>query len=407
MHVKDGGMSMELMTETEVGRAELVGRAVALREGLWADAAECDRLRRLTERSIGGVSDAGLMRLLTPRRYGGYEADMRTFLDVTIELGRGCCSTAWVTGVLNVGNFVVSLFPVVTQDRVWGDDPVARSALVLGSAGAKVERAGDGVRITGQWPYASGSLHAEWVAVLVAVPTGKGAPQVSLALVPIGQVQLRDTWHFTGMRGTGSGTVCIDRVEVPPARLLPFLPLFNGEADSIVEAGHPYRNSLAGLFAVGLIGPMIGTAHAALNHVLDKGRTRPVAFSAYGTQAESPTFQLGVAEAARRLETAKLHARRIADAVDEYATAGGNPDLLTRATLRMDSAFVAQQCREAVDALVTAYGTSAFDETNPLQRIWRDINVASRHVAFGMGIPEQLYGRALIGQDPRQISYLV
>jgi len=389
------------------GQDELVGRAAAVRQRLWEDAPVADRDRRLTDRVIDSVVQAGLMRLLTPKRFGGYEADMRTFLDVTTELGRGCCSTAWVTGVLNVGNFVVSLFPSATQDQVWSADPDARSALVLGSASASIEPTADGIYITGQWPYASGSLHADWVAVLVAIPAKAGPPEVNLALIPINQVQLRDTWHFTGMRGTGSGTVDIHRAFVPRTHMLPFLPLFNGEADTVVEVWHPYRNSLAGLFSIGLIGPMIGSAETALQYVLDQGGTRRVAFSHYSELEQSPTFQLDVASAARKLETAKLHARRIADTVDENARTDHNPDLLTRSMLRMDSTYVAQQCRETLDTLLTTYGSSAFNETNPLQRIWRDINVASRHIAFGMGVPEQLYGRALIGQDPRAISYLV
>jgi hypothetical protein len=73
----------------------------------------------------------------------------------------------------------------------------------------------------------------------------------------------------------------------------------------------------------------------------------------------------------------------------------------------MASTVAAQRCRETIDTLLTAYGSSAFHESNPLQRIWRDINVGSRHVAFGLGIPEMIYGRVLVGRDPREVSYLV
>jgi 3-hydroxy-9,10-secoandrosta-1,3,5(10)-triene-9,17-dione monooxygenase len=67
---------------------------------------------------------------------------------------------------------------------------------------------------------------------------------------------------------------------------------------------------------------------------------------------------------------------------------------------------VAQQCRDAMDLLMTAYGSSAFSDSCPLQRIWSDVQVGSRHAAFGMGIPQQVYGRALAGMDPRQVSFL-
>lgn len=389
------------------GHDALVGRAAALRDELWQDAAECDRERRLTERNIAGITGAGLMRLMTPRRLGGYAADMRTFLDVTTELGRGCCSAAWITGILNAGNFVVSLFPALAQDEVWADAPDARTALVLGAPRASVERVDGGILVSGEWPYASGALHCEWVSVLIPSGFDSGDPEVHLVLMRADEVEIKDTWFFAGMRGTGSNTIVADRVFAPRHRVIPFMPFINGEADRLVDASNLYRNSLMGLFSIGLLGALIGGADSAFRYVLEKGPERPVAATTYANQAQSPTFQLDLAAASTAIDTAKLFAWRIANTVDEFARSGANPDMSIRARARMDSTHVAQQCREATDLLLTAHGSSAFNESNPLQRIWRDVNVGSRHAAFGMGIPQQLYGQALVGMDPRQISYLV
>jgi 3-hydroxy-9,10-secoandrosta-1,3,5(10)-triene-9,17-dione monooxygenase len=175
----------------------------------------------------------------------------------------------------------------------------------------------------------------------------------------------------------------------------------------VVSPDHRYRNSLMGLFAIGLLGAQLGGADRALSYVRERGPTRPVAASTYRSQVESPSFQLDLAAAATLIHTAGLLAGHLADSVDEHAAAGRNADVPTRAQARMDSAQVAQNCRDAVGLLLTAYGSSAFSESNPLQRIWRDISVASRHAAFGMGIPQQLHGRALVGMDPRAISFLV
>ena len=396
------------MTDQVPDRDELVGRAAALREHLWTDAVEADRQRRLTDRAFAAVADAGLMRLMTPRRLGGYAVDMPTFLDVVTELGRGCCSAAWVTSVLNVGNFVVSLFPEAVQDQVWAGAPDASTALVLGPPQPPLERGDGGLRVSGEWPYASGSLHSDWVVVKVSLGSSAGGPPESnLVLLPARDVEIKDTWHVAGMRGTGSGTIVIDGAFVPDERILPLAPLLNREADRIVDAAHRYRNCLTGVFGLSLVGPLIGAADAALNYVQQKAPTRHVAASKFANQTESPTFQLDLAAAAVLLDTAKLHARRIGDTLEKEADAGGNPDWLTRARLRMDSTLIAQRCRETIDTLLTAYGTSAFHEANPLQRIWRDINVGSRHVAFGLGMPEQIYGRALVGGDPREVSYLI
>ncbi|MEV5595081.1 acyl-CoA dehydrogenase family protein [Streptomyces sp. NPDC052496] len=388
-------------------RVELVKRAEGLRELLWEDAADCERERRVSARVISAMTGAGLLRLRTPRRYGGYEADMRTLLEVAVALGRGCCSAAWIAGVLNAGNFVASLFPPAAGDEVWGTDPDAACALVLGLPAQDVEQADGGVVVSGEWAYVSGSLHARWVSALIAVPTAEGRPDIHFALMPAEEITVKDTWHFAGMRGTGSNTVVADRLFVPRHRLLPYLPVLNGETDGTVDPDLPYRNSLTGLFAIGLTGSLIGGAEAALAHVRDKAPSRPVAGSAYRDQTQSPTFQLDLADATSKIDTAKLVATRIADTVDRYARAGTNTDLHVRARNRLESALVGRWCREAVDTLVTAHGSASFNEANPLQRLWRDINVGSRHAGFGMGIPEQVYGRALVGQDPRDISFIV
>ncbi|MFC9876172.1 acyl-CoA dehydrogenase family protein [Nocardia salmonicida] len=388
-------------------RDDIVARATALREILQEEAPAADQQRRLADRVINEITDAGLLRLTTPTRFGGYDANMRTFLEVAVALGRGCTSASWVSSVWNVGSFIVSLFPDDVQDQVWGQNPDTRAALVLGGMKPDVEWVDGGAVITGEWPYASGSLHSEWVTVLLAEKPVDGPPKLTLALLQADKVTVRDTWFFTGMRGTGSNTIVADRVFVPSERLVPFLPIANGAAGTLPGQHTRYQDCLSGIFSIGLIGPLIGGAQAVLQYVIEKGPTRPVAFSTFPNQAASPSFQLDVAAAARRIDTALFHAGRIADVVDEFAAAGKDIDLLTRSRLKADSAHVARECRDAIDTLLSAYGSSAFAETNPLQRIWRDVNVGSRHVAFGMGIPDQQYGRALVGGNPCDISYLV
>ncbi|MFC7303454.1 acyl-CoA dehydrogenase family protein [Streptomyces monticola] len=387
-------------------RDQLVARAAELRPLLWQDAEEADRSRRLTDRAVDAVTGAGLMRLLTPARFGGHGADARTLLDVATELGRGCPATAWVTGVLNVGNFVVSLFPEAAQDEVWGPDPDARTAQVLGRPAAGVEPTPGGVLVTGEWAYMSGSLHAEWFGVLLARGPDDGPAGVHFALLPRAELDVKDTWYFTGMRGTGSNTVVADRVFVPAHRLLPYRPVLDGELTA-ADAATPYRNSLVGMFSLGLLGSLAGGADAALSYVREQAPLRPAAGSTYPNQAESPTLQVYLAEAAAKVDSAVLHARRLADTVDDLARTGAAADTLTRARARMDSAHVAESCRAAVELLATAHGSSAFSEASPLQRIWRDVHVGSRHAGFGMGIPQQVYGRALVGKDPREVSLLV
>ena len=385
---------------------DLVTRAAELRETLWTDAPEADRERRLTERSVAAISDAGLTRLMTARRYGGFETDVRTVLDVVTELGRGCGSSAWVTAVYNSGNFMVGQFPDETRPDVWGDNPGARVALVLAPPKASVELVDGGIVMTGTWGYASGSLHSDWIGLVVPVPT-QDKPVPHLALVPMSDLTVKDTWLVTGMRGTGSNTVAAERVFVPRHRMLPWLPLVEGERFT----DHPdeilYRTSVSGVLQVFLLGAMIGEAQAALSYVLEKAPGRAIASSTYASQKESVAFQIDVADAATMIDTAQLHAIRIADTVDRSARLGEQLDIPARARLRMDAAHTVRTCREAIDLLMTAHGTSAFAEFSPLQRIWRDVSMGSRHGGFGARIPQEVYGRAMLGLDPRKTSYLL
>lgn len=388
---------------------ELVARAAGLAATLWEDAPEADRQRRLTDRAVDAIGDAGLTRLMTARRFGGYETDVRTVLDVVTELGRGCGSAAWVTAVYLSGDFMVGQFPDEARADVWARDPGARVAMVLAPPKAPaVTRAGDGIVISGTWGYASGSPHSDWIALVVGVPQpGADKPVPHLVLVPMSDLTVKDTWRVAGMRGTGSNTVTAEKVLVPHRRLLPYLPLVDGERFT----DHPdeilYRTGVSGVLQAFLLGAMIGEAQAALSYVLGKAPSRGIASSTYASQQDSVAFQIDVANAATLIDTAQLHATRIADTVDRAARLGEQLDIPARARLRMDAAHTVRTCADAVDLLMTAHGTAAFAEFNPLQRIWRDVSVGSRHGGFGARIPEEVYGRALLGLDPRATSYLL
>ncbi|MGK5640833.1 acyl-CoA dehydrogenase family protein [Streptomyces sp. URMC 126] len=387
-------------------RAELVARAAALRDRLWEDAPRADRDRRLGSGTVDAIRDAGLFRLLTPRRFGGYEADSRTLLDVVTELGRGCGSAAWVTGVLNAGNFVTALFPDEAREEVWGRNPDAGVALVLGP-GAPARRVEGGALVTAEWPYASGSGHCDWAVVVVPVQDGDAAPEPFLALIPAGDTTVKDTWFITGLRGTGSNTIVVDGKTVPDHRLIPLMPALDGT----LPPRHPeetlYRSNFAGVLLTSLLGAQLGEVRAALELVLEKAPKRSVNASVYTSQAQSVTFQTTVAEAATKIDTARFHAHRLTEDIDAHARRAETLDVPVRTRVRNDSAYASRQCREAVDLLVTAHGTSAFAEFNPLQRIWRDVHVANRHAGFGAGIPEEMYGRVLLGEDPRAVSFLL
>jgi alkylation response protein AidB-like acyl-CoA dehydrogenase len=342
---------------------------------------------------------------MQPRRFGGHETSVHAYMDVIAELGRGCGSTAWVASLINVCAWLTAVFPERAQRDVWDADPdawVAGSLAPLGEA-----RAVDGGwRVTGKWPWASGCLHAQWAACGIHMKDGAGQMvNLGLSLMPMADLAIEDTWHMAGMRGTGSNTIVGQDVFVPEHRFLPYPPAFGGTYRTEHTDETVFRSAFIPITVLILAGSQVGVARAALEHVISKSSTRGITHTNFRTQAESAGFQILLADAAMKIDTAELHMQRAADDLDRHAEAGSYPDVTTRARIRADTALTARYCREAVDTLVSAHGTSSLGDWSPMQRFWRDIHLASHHAVTEWQVNLEVYGKALLGRE--NITHLI
>jgi alkylation response protein AidB-like acyl-CoA dehydrogenase len=381
---------MNLTTE------ELVGRAAALRPILEANAGGGEVDRRVAQASIDAMTEAGLFRIMTPKRYGGYETDIRTHLATAAEIAKGDGAAGWVTGLTNVCAWLVGVLPERAQDEVWGDSPDTRTAGVTAPT-ATTTRVAGGLRVTGSWAWASGSLHAHWGLGGVPVVNEEGEMiDQALAFFPMADATIEDTWFMTGMRATGSNTIVANNMFVPDHRLLSLPASLGGVYGTEHKDEVLYRSAIVPVLAIILVGPMLGMATRALEIVIEQAGTKGIAYTGYQPQSSSVTFQYQLAEAASKIETAHLHAYRAADVIDADARAGRWPDRISRARARQDTGWVARHCREAVDVLMTIGGAGSFAESSPLQKIWRDLNTCARHVIVTPAVNQEIFGRALL-----------
>src|SRR6266849_1611379 len=150
-------------TSGVVAEPDVVAKAAALCLRLRERATETDRLARLPESTVADLEEARLFEITTPRRYGGLQLDVRTFMDAMVALGRGDASVSWVATLVNINNwFIATLFPPQVSEEVFAK-PGARVAAVLQPRSCKVRRVSGGVHIEeGLWPFNSGIYHAEW-----------------------------------------------------------------------------------------------------------------------------------------------------------------------------------------------------------------------------------------------------
>jgi len=237
--------------------ATLMARATSLRPLLERNADRTDAQRRLPDEVVQALKETGLCALMVPKRFGGCQTSVRTYVDVMSELGRGCGSTAWVASLINVCAWLAALFPERAQRDIWESDPDAWVAGSLAPNGTAVLVDG-GWRVTGRWPWASGSLHAQWGACGIHMKDERGEmANFGLSLMPMSQLTIEDTWFMVGMKGTGSNTIVANDVFVPEHRFLPYPQAFAGSYRTEFKHEVVYRVDLVPVTVLILAGSQI------------------------------------------------------------------------------------------------------------------------------------------------------
>ncbi|WP_197383650.1 acyl-CoA dehydrogenase family protein [Mycolicibacterium mengxianglii] len=372
---------------------ELVARARAAVPTLDAHAEQTERDLRVAPESAAAAAKAGAYALSTPRRYGGLEADTTTTVRVLAELGRGCGSTAWVAAVSGSAKWMFERFLSETARDEFFADPNVRLCGSAHPTGRSTEVPG-GLRVSGRWSYASGCDDAAWA--LLGAPVFDGDRQRDEPIGPLGWAQVlvptsslgvERTWDVAGLRGTGSHTLVADDVFVP--------------------ASHVLRPDLSdsqamGRFVVGTattVAPLLGVAQAALDLVASVLPVRRPPMSAYANLTESPAARQLFADATLLIDGARRTVLHIAGTIDGLSPGQRELTAVEEVELRMELISAAKQCRQAVELLLDLHGSSSFALSNPLQRMWRDLAVGTRHGAMTSYMVAEAYARSLVGVE--------
>src|SRR5215471_3029779 len=180
----------------------ILDRARALIPRLTERAPAAAATRRLPPETITEYREAGILRILQPRRFGGLQGRFSLFSRIVEEFTFGCASSAWVYAVLAEHQWIIAQYPEPAQIDVWGDDPEAVASSSLAPRAAAKPVAG-GWRLSGRYPFSSGCDYAQW-AILGAFLGEMGDPRhIAYVLVPLAEVEILDDWQVLGLVGTG------------------------------------------------------------------------------------------------------------------------------------------------------------------------------------------------------------
>jgi alkylation response protein AidB-like acyl-CoA dehydrogenase len=384
---------------TTPDREELVGRAAEAAETLRRHASWTEKNRRLHDESIEALADAGVFKLRRPARYGGYEADTATLVDVATELGRADGSGSWVASVYWIPTFMTCMFPDEVQDEVFST-PDVRVCGTLSPSGLATPTDG-GVVVTGRWGFVSGAHHSHWQEISAILAPPDGEPYPIMALVPMSDLLIVDDWETSGLKGTGSVSTVAKDVFVPQERILPLPAVLQEQYASTINASSPiYTAPLLPVASASSVGTLIGLGTAALETFHKRLPDRKITYTQYESQREAPLTHHQVAQATNALDQASFHAHRLADVVDRKARDGEPWKLIERATARGDLGTVVRSVRTAVDVLAEGSGGSSIYADVPMQRIARDVHAVYQHALMHPNTNDELYGRVLCGLEP-------
>jgi 3-hydroxy-9,10-secoandrosta-1,3,5(10)-triene-9,17-dione monooxygenase len=397
--------STELDTE---GRAyaAMLARAEALIPQLRDRATRTEELRRLPLETERDLHDAGLFRIVQPKRVGGSEFDYVALVDCAEQLGKGDASVAWNLANLASHHWMLGMFDRGAQDMVWDGDAdtlIASSFIFPAGRARKVD---GGYKLRGSWPFSSGVASCEWnmLGSVVASDDEADGIEYRIFLVPKKDYRILDTWNAAGLRGTGSNDVEVRDAFIAESSTVAVSDLAGGPTPgSIVNPNPLFTLPVFSLFPYVLSGVALGNAQACLDDYIEIARHRASTYNRTKL-GDLQSTQIKIAEASAKIDAARLIMRSNCLEAMAAARRGEISDMAVKTRLRRDGAYSVNLCTEAVSLLFAASGARGLFTTGPLQRQFRDAHAIHSHIAFNFDVAGTNYGRVALSLPSENLT---
>lgn len=336
--------------------------------------AERDRARTLPRTELDALSEAGLLATSVPTSHGGLGAGALVAIETTRRLATADPSIAQIPQshfvYLRIAEIAGSpelkdaLFSDVLRGARVANAQSERGGKTITDLSTTIRFDGDTAVVDGEKFYCTGSLTADWLAVLAV----EGETQ-HVAFLPADSpgVTIEDDWTGMGQRTTASGTVRLDGVRVPRGFVAPRAEVVTG----------PHA---LGAFAQGL--------HAAIDAGIARGALTEAA--AFVRTSSRPWFEAGVERAdedpllvqrfgeleveVRAAESTLMTAADAIDHVVDDATASAASLAVATAKVLADRAAIS-----VTNALFELAGTRSADDRLDLHRHWRNARTHTLH----------------------------
>ena len=386
--------------------AAMVARARALIPKLRERASKTEELRRLPPETERDLHDAGLFRIVQPKRVGGSELDYVALVDCADALAQADASVGWNFANLASHHWMLGMFDRQAQQAVWDKDANALIASSFIFPAGRARKVDGGYVLNGHWPFSSGVESCDWNMLASVVSSDDDADGIEyrIFLLNRSDYKINDTWNATGLCGTGSNDVRVTDAFVAEKMTVAVSDLTGGPTPgSAVNSNALYALPVFSLFPYVLSGVGLGNAQACLDDYVKFARHRASTYNR-AKVSDMQTTQIKIAEASAKIDAARLIMRT--NCLDAMADArrGHVPDIAAKTKLRRDGAFSVNLCTDAATLLFAASGARSLFTSGALQRQFRDAHAVNSHLAFNFDAAGTNYGRVALGLPSENLT---
>ena len=372
--------------------ADILANVVALAPRLREQAAGNERLRRLSPETVDGLRTAGAFRLPMPAAWGGPEVDILTQTEIVEVLSAADGSAGWCAMIGSDSGFYSAFLDDAVGRALYPDlDAVTAGGIV---PAGRLDVVPGGYRLSGRFTFASGIHHAQVVAAGAvafadgAMVTGPdGRPKWRVALMPVEAFEVIDTWHTTGLAGSGSCDYAADGLFVPEEQTFAF-------ADGARRDGPLY--AWPGMFIANAPGVPLGIARAALDAARGIWADK-VILPDLRPARDDARVRTALARAEALVGSARSYHYDVLGSLWETVLSGDPPSLDQRAALAGSFPHTFQTCRDAVALLYEEIGSQSVYRDCPLDRHLRDLTTTGQHI-MGQNRMREMAGGMWLGE---------
>ncbi|SES33350.1 acyl-CoA dehydrogenase family protein [Actinokineospora terrae] len=372
---------------------DVLARARAAVPLLRERSVDIERERCLPADVVELLRSTGAFRVALPKDKGGPELNPMEQTQFIETLATGDISAAWCAMIGMDTPLYARFLGEEVSAELFTDDDTVTAGLILPIG--RADRVPGGFKLNGRWGFGSGITHADYVVAGAFVHTD-GEPEASPTGQPMhwriliakrDQFVVHDTWHTTGLAGSGSRDYEAVDLFVPEAHSFSF-------ATATVSG----PNSTPDAILRNMPGVPLGLARAVLDFVRELAVTRTDRMSGV-PWSEIYRIQYTIAEAEMELGAVREQVYGSLRTQWELLNAGIEltPDQRVATVLARTNAF--RVARSIVIKLADLVATASIYKPSPLDRWLRDAQTMRQHVIAQDQVLQSV-GAHLLGGTP-------